>query len=143
MASCRDVAGLIGSDELSEAGWRRRLSARLHLLMCRHCRRYAAQLRAVGTAARKLWAAEPEDPRTLEKLELSILERTGTLDGACASGPAGGPDRGRRADPAPGPPAHGSDPPRDEAAGPDSPRGAAGPEDRRPGPPADRGADPS
>ncbi len=34
-----------------KAGWRERLAVRFHLLRCRHCRRYMAQLRAIGAAA--------------------------------------------------------------------------------------------
>ncbi len=60
MLSCKDIAGLAARDELSEAGWRGRLAARLHLLMCQHCRRYAAQLRIIGQAA---WSPARRDRR--------------------------------------------------------------------------------
>ncbi len=42
-----------------KAGWRERLAVRFHLLRCRHCRRYRAQLRAIGAAARNLWGPLP------------------------------------------------------------------------------------
>ena len=75
MLSCREVTRRIASDELVEASWGERLGVRLHLLLCRHCRRYAAQLRAIGAAARTLWGPRSEDPSTLERLERQVLER--------------------------------------------------------------------
>ena len=74
MLSCKEVTRKIASDELAEAGWRERLAVRLHLLLCRHCRRYVAQLRAIGAAARNLWWSRSQDPSTLERLERQILE---------------------------------------------------------------------
>jgi hypothetical protein len=76
MLNCREVTRKIASEEFAEAGWRQRLGVRLHLFMCRHCRRYAAQLRAVGRAARSLWTTRPEDedPDALKRLEEAILK---------------------------------------------------------------------
>ena len=50
MMSCREVTGLVASDELAEAPWARRLVVRLHLFMRSHCRRYAqhGQLAVAG-----------------------------------------------------------------------------------------------
>ena len=78
MLSCKDIAGLAARDELSEAGWRGRLAARLHLLMCQHCRRYVAQLHMIGQAARSLTSArsEQEEGReTVRRLEQGLLDR--------------------------------------------------------------------
>ncbi len=78
MLSCKDIAGLVARDELSEAGWRGRLAARLHLLMCQHCHRYTAQLRIIGQAARSLTSArseEEEDRGTVRRLEQGLLDR--------------------------------------------------------------------
>ena len=75
MPSCKEVARLIASEELVDAGRSKRALVRIHLLMCRHCRRYAAQLRAIGAAARGRWDTSPADRQALEKLESSILER--------------------------------------------------------------------
>lgn len=47
MLTCRELAQdpeLLLADELP---WRHRLSVRMHLLMCRHCRRYVSQLRVL------------------------------------------------------------------------------------------------
>ncbi len=77
MLSCKEVTRLLAGDELERASWARRLAVRLHLRMCWHCRRYAAQLRAIGRAARSLWGAHPkkaEDPETLKRLEEAILK---------------------------------------------------------------------
>ena len=74
MLSCKEVTRKIASDELVAAGWRERLPVRLHLLWCRHCRRYMAQMRAIGGAARNLWGPRSRDPEALKRLEREILE---------------------------------------------------------------------
>jgi len=76
MVSCKEVTRKIASDEFADAGWKERLAVRLHLLGCHHCRRYAAQLRAIGAAARNLLGRRPQDPSALERLERQILERS-------------------------------------------------------------------
>ncbi len=75
MPNCKEVVRLIASDELADAVWANRALARLHLLMCRHCRGYAAQLRAIGAAARDRWDPGVADRASFEKLQSSILER--------------------------------------------------------------------
>ena len=76
MLSCKEVTRKIASDEFTEAGWRERLAVRLHVLLCRHCRRYMAQLHAIGAVARNLWSPRSQDPLTLERLERQILKRS-------------------------------------------------------------------
>ena len=73
MATCKEVATAIGQDDVRGLPWWRGLALRLHLLMCRHCRRYAAQIRAIGTTARRLFREHGEDPQTLERLRETIL----------------------------------------------------------------------
>ncbi len=73
MLTCKDVAEAIGRDEWRAAPRWRRLALRLHLLMCPHCRRYAAQIRAIGTAVRSLIRAQGENPKTLERIKKTIL----------------------------------------------------------------------
>ena len=70
MLSCKEIARVVARDELSEVG-------RLHLLLCQHCRRYAAQLRRIGQAARSLSSARPEeeDRETVRRLEQGLLDR--------------------------------------------------------------------
>ncbi len=77
MLSCKEVARILASGALDEYTWGRRLALRLHLLMCRHCRRYARQLRAIAAAARGLWREESEDPSTLERLSRTIIQDSG------------------------------------------------------------------
>lgn len=57
MIRCRDVAELLTSDRLREAGLWTRLQVRMHLSMCRHCARLAQQVEQMGVAASKLAAA--------------------------------------------------------------------------------------
>lgn len=74
MLTCKQVSKEIASEEL-DAAWKRRLGVRSHLLMCRHCRGYAAQLRVIGAAARELFGRrQEEDQITLRRLERAILE---------------------------------------------------------------------
>ena len=77
MLRCKETARILASDALDDLAWGRRLALRVHLLMCRHCRRYARQLRAIGAAARSLWGEESVDPSTLEGLERDILRDSG------------------------------------------------------------------
>ncbi len=72
MLSCKEVASSISSDGLERFGWRYRLQVRLHLLICRYCRRYAAQIRTVNAATRSLF--ETTDREAVTRLESSILD---------------------------------------------------------------------
>lgn len=76
MLTCQEVARLVAQDELGASRWQR-IEVRLHLLMCRFCRRYRAQLRAIGDVSRQVFGAATEDASTLARLERSILERHG------------------------------------------------------------------
>ena len=73
MLTCKDVATAIGQDEWRTVPWWRGLALRLHLLMCPHCRRYAAQIRAIGRAARRLFREHGDDLKVLERLHETIL----------------------------------------------------------------------
>ena len=75
MPNCKEVVRLIASDELADAVWLDRALVRLHLMMCRHCKGYAAQLRAIGAAARDRFGSDVVDRASFEKLQSSILER--------------------------------------------------------------------
>ena len=74
MLSCQDTVRLIASGKLEEAGRLERAGLRFHLLMCRHCRKFASQLQTIGKAARNAWGPESEDKAALERLERRILE---------------------------------------------------------------------
>lgn len=71
MPTCKEVTAAVASENLAGRPWRQRLMARLHLIMCRHCRRYVAQLAAIGDAARRLYRRQP---RPSDALERSILD---------------------------------------------------------------------
>jgi hypothetical protein len=101
MPNCKEVARLIASDELAAAVWSDRALVRLHLLMCRHCRGYAAQLRAIGAAARDRADLGVVDRAAFEQLQSSILER-------CLDAPDGDSEDGGDDDPEP--PAEQTDP---------------------------------
>ena len=75
MLSCKEVATAIGQDQGRSLPWWRGLTLRFHLLMCRDCRCYAAQIRAIGTAARRVLREHDEDPKTLDRLRETILRR--------------------------------------------------------------------
>lgn len=72
MLKCKDVSRIIGGSELSDAPRSRRLATWIHLLMCRHCRAYAGQLRAIGAATRKMVRSTGPDPKRLADLEHSL-----------------------------------------------------------------------
>ena len=81
MLKCKEVSRTIASDELAAADWRRRLSFKLHLLMCRHCRRYAHQIQSIGDAAKQIFSDEPTDLESRERLRISILAQIPDCDG--------------------------------------------------------------
>ncbi len=74
MPTCKEVAAAVASDQLAEAGWWRRLRLRLHLILCPPCERYAAEIRALGDAARDLYGTVEGDQERLRRLEASILD---------------------------------------------------------------------
>ncbi len=69
MMTCKEVSTAVASDGAARLPWTKRVGVRLHLLMCRHCRRYAAQLAAIGSAVRRLYRDEVPS----KSLEDSIL----------------------------------------------------------------------
>ena len=75
MPNCKEVARLLASDELADAVWSIRALVRFHIMMCRDCKGYAAQLRAIGAAARDRSDSDVLDRASFEKLQNSILER--------------------------------------------------------------------
>jgi len=74
MLCCKEVAAIVASDEMGDLSWLKRLELRMHLMMCRLCRRYETQIRAIGNIYREMWQSRREDPATLERLESRILE---------------------------------------------------------------------
>ena len=74
MLSCKEVTRRIATEESAAGSWRERFALRLHLAMCRHCRRYVRQMREIGRAVRHFVASAPVDPEIVRKLETGILE---------------------------------------------------------------------
>ena len=77
MANCRDVARSLASDEAGDAETTRSLATRIHLLWCRHCRRYASQLDLLGQATRHAMQPQPEDVELRQRLEKTLLDAAG------------------------------------------------------------------
>ena len=75
MLKCQQVEQRIGSDDIRNAGLIERLAVSLHLLMCRHCRNYAQQIRAIGNAARDVFNRSAEEPDTLIQLKSRIMDK--------------------------------------------------------------------
>ena len=73
MLRCSEVTRLHASGEIQGASWRRRIAVRLHLLMCRGCRRYIKELAAIGAAARHLAKMRPEDEGRTEAILRRVL----------------------------------------------------------------------
>lgn len=82
MLTCKQVATALASGEVEDAGLRRRLSIRFHLMLCRYCRCYARQIRGLGEAARRLLARRGADTAALERLEGRLLEHCREASGS-------------------------------------------------------------
>ncbi len=76
MLRCNEVAMILASDQLQDAGWMRRLSLRMHLAMCRRCRRYAKQIALLGDQARRMWTATAADESALQRIEETLRNRS-------------------------------------------------------------------
>lgn len=80
MLSCKEIAQTASTEDVVPVGWRQRLALKLHLMMCRHCRRYAQQMQTIGDAARSVFQHPPDDPSSpeapenLTKLQSDILD---------------------------------------------------------------------
>jgi hypothetical protein len=75
MLRCDEVTRLYASDDLGRSSLQRRLSARLHLVMCDFCRRYVRELVAIGDAARAVARARPADSAWVETMVRHALSR--------------------------------------------------------------------
>ena len=73
MLSCREVSERASDLLDGRASWRVRAEARLHLLMCQHCRRYVEQLKLTVHALRTTRRAE--SPVDAERV-LDAINRT-------------------------------------------------------------------
>jgi predicted anti-sigma-YlaC factor YlaD len=67
MLSCKELTEIATDYLEQDLRWRQRLSVRVHLWMCSHCRRYLNQMRKVIGLLRRL-PKEPVPPKLLEEL---------------------------------------------------------------------------
>jgi predicted anti-sigma-YlaC factor YlaD len=68
MMSCREVSTVVSSGPLAEQPAAVRIRVRVHLMMCRHCRRFWRQIRALDRSVRAaLRGYEEEMPPDLPK----------------------------------------------------------------------------
>ena len=74
MLNCKKVARSLASGQQADAGRRQSLAIRLHLLWCRHCRRYASQLALLGRASKKAMQHGPEELELKKRLQKALLE---------------------------------------------------------------------
>ena len=73
--SCKDFALSVSTGEYDNAPWPRRLMLKLHYAACYICRRYAAQIRFLGEAARK--GRSRVDPAQAAQLKARLAKRLG------------------------------------------------------------------
>ena len=81
MLSCNEVTRLCASEGIRRAPLARRLAVRLHLLMCRHCRRYVRELSAIGVAVREAFDRTLGTGVDSSALERRILTEAKRADG--------------------------------------------------------------
>lgn len=75
MPTCEELARWIASEEIVAVKRSVRFKARIHLLICRHCRRYAEQIRAIGAVARRSFRERTKGSNSLARLEAILLEQ--------------------------------------------------------------------
>lgn len=76
MITCKEVATLLDTDELPRQSWWTRSNVRLHLMMCRHCRRFERQLQQLRAGARAVGVAFGAEDRA-QDLERKIARALG------------------------------------------------------------------
>ena len=67
MLSCKEAAQLVSEGLDRQLSFSRRMSLRLHVLMCRACSRYARQVKALDEAVSKHYRGDPsvQEPERL------------------------------------------------------------------------------
>jgi anti-sigma factor ChrR (cupin superfamily) len=73
MLRCKEVTTMVASGDLDDAGLWLRMKVRLHLMMCRHCAKYTAQIRAIGSSMRDRF--QSPDVEDLQKRILESADR--------------------------------------------------------------------
>ena len=73
MLTCKEMTRRIATGDLEGATLWDRLSTRMHLAMCTHCRRFAAQIKAIGASAKHAFHASAIGQREVERLRNRVL----------------------------------------------------------------------
>lgn len=76
MLRCSEVTQLCASEDIRRAPLRTRMAVRIHLMMCRYCRRYVKELALIGHAARGLQREVPDEVGRHEALIRRVLSDT-------------------------------------------------------------------
>lgn len=71
--TCHDAATLMSTGALATASRTTRLRFRLHLLICRYCRRFLRQMGTITTAARRVSGHHHDEPRA--SFERDLVDR--------------------------------------------------------------------
>jgi len=72
--NCKEVSRFVSSDEFSDCGTLMRMRVRIHLIICRQCRRYAEQIRSIGRVAKTKMQSLAGDSESIARLEEAILK---------------------------------------------------------------------
>ena len=73
MMTCKEVSTLVSMEQVDEAPLARRVGVWLHLMMCRHCRRFRRQLLRIGRITRLI--ADDFEREPTSGFEGRILDR--------------------------------------------------------------------
>ena len=73
MPSCKEITQLVSEGMDRRLPWRKRLAIRLHLSLCRLCRRYEKQLRLLRAGTRRY--ADPEQNIAEKSLSTAARDR--------------------------------------------------------------------
>jgi hypothetical protein len=76
MMTCKEVSTLVSMEQVDEVPLARRMGVWLHLMMCRHCRRFRRQLLRLGRIARLI--ADEFEREPTPGFEGQILDRLGS-----------------------------------------------------------------
>lgn len=70
MLSCKEIVTIVSSDE--DVAWTKLIHVRFHLMMCRHCSRYAKQIKLLRSSAKQLVNARYSE---VDELKLREIEK--------------------------------------------------------------------
>jgi len=79
MMRCKEVATLLDTEQVADESFRKRFAVRLHLMMCKHCRRFARQLRHLHVGAQSMRSAIDSEAAAAD-LDQKISRRLGLTD---------------------------------------------------------------